>query len=334
MFGADSASLIEGLADAMPCPDQMCAISHARLDQGPGTGDSVLNVHNPAGISFELLVDRCLDIGWADACGIPLAWNSGRGYVASTRYEPEGYGWSHTFGGGLLTTCGLTSTGMPSVDAEGRSHGLHGRIGHTPAENVRWRLDKGPQGGTRIVVEGDVFEAGLGSPRLLLHRRIVADVHRPVLTVEDEVCNLSRIRAGHMFRHHINLGFPLVGSGTLVDTQAAIVSTRDGGDPPQLPWQLDFNRMGEQVVYCLPRDSRCVTTVTAPDGSRSIAIAQETEGWPWLILWRDATPGVNVLGVEPSMSRDNGRAQAERDDEVNWLDPAQSQQYCTSISVL
>ena len=42
-------------------------------------------------------------------------------------------------------------------------------------------------------------------------------------------------------------------------------------------------------------------------------------------------PGVNVLGVEPSMSRDGGRAEALLDGELRWLAPGESRRYATTV---
>ena len=55
------------------------------------------------------------------ACGRPLAWRSPTGNIAPGLYEPQGIGWLRGFHGGLLTTCGLRNTGIPSDD-EGEHH--------------------------------------------------------------------------------------------------------------------------------------------------------------------------------------------------------------------
>lgn len=332
MFGADSIPLGDSLGDLVPCADQLCSVEHMVRAEGPGAGGGTLVVRNPSGFSFEVMTDRCLDIGWADASDMPVAWRSGRGPVHSVRYESAGNGWTRSFPGGLLTTCGLESTGMPSVTPDGIEFGLHGRIGHTPAENVAWRLtDDG------ILIEGDVFEAALGRPRLRLHRRILADTRAARLAVEDEVCNMSRRPAGYMLRHHINLGYPLVAPGATVSSGARVVGAREdtGTSARTLPWTLDLDATrGEEVCYCLPAvDDACCETVVVSLSGLQVRIRQETTGWPWLILWRDPSPGVNVLGVEPSTSRDGGRVRAERDGEVRILESGETRVHRTWISV-
>lgn len=318
-------------------PEQLVSVDRLVRDDGPGRGAPVLVVRNPRGISFEVLLDRAMDLGWADAAGLPLAWRSARGPVSSERYEPQGAGWTRTFGGGLLSTCGLASTGMPS-DVDGVHHGLHGRIGHVPAERVRWEIVDDGDRGPAVEVTGEVLEAALGEPPLRLRRRVVASTTAPTVRVEDTVTNEGWVPAGHMFRHHLNLGYPLVRPGTVVSATADLVGTRDavGGETPGLPWAMDVATHApatETVLYCRPHDGpTATTTVTAPDGVR-LRIEQSTDTWPLLVLWRDPTPGVNVLGVEPSTSRDGGRARAELDGEVVRLGSGESRRYTTTVTL-
>lgn len=333
-FGGDSATVDEGLRRLLGSRDQLVSVERLVRDEGPGRGAPVLVVRNPLGLSFEVLLDRALDIGWADAPGLPLAWQSARGPIESSRYEPDGLGWSRTFSGGLLTTCGLAATGAPST-VDGTHHGLHGRVGHLPADNVRWGVVK--DGDERAVeVTGDIVEAGLGQSPLRLRRRIVASTVRPAVRIEDTVTNDGYSTAGHMFRHHINLGYPVVAAGTVVTATADPFGERDrpGVEPQALPWTLNLANNAsepETVVYCRPHPGpTAMVTVTAPDGAW-VVVEQATDGWPLLILWRDPTPGMNVLGVEPSTSRDGGRAKAEEDNEVIRLEPGEARSYLTVV---
>lgn len=312
--------------------DQLFSLTRMIVEEGPGRGSAVLVVHNPGGISFEVLLDRAMDIGWADALGLPLAWRSPRGLTHSAHYEPDGAGWINTFGGGLLSTCGLRATGAPSV-AGGIAHPLHGRIGHVSAEGVRWGVVD-DDGRTSLEITGRVTEAALGQPTLVLRRRIVAATTLPRLTIEDTVVNESWEPALHMFRHHLNLGAPLVVPGTAVAADADVVDERDtpGAAAHPLPWTLEVGREREPeiVAHCRPTSATCATEVRSPGGAW-LRVEQDA-GWDWLVLWRDSTPGVNVLGVEPSTSRDNGRRAAEESGEVISLAPGEERRYRTTIT--
>jgi hypothetical protein len=312
---------------------QLVRVDRAELTDGPAAGSPVLIVRNPQGISFEVLLDRAMDIGWADASGLPLAWSGPRGRVASTRYEPHGAGWVQTFGGGLLSTCGLSATGMPS-SVGGTEYGLHGRIGHTPAENVSWRLTS-DDSGSLIEITGEVVEAALGQPTLRLTRTIRAWCQRPVIEVEDTVTNDSFVEAGHMYRHHINLGYPLVDEDSVLATDAVAFERRDGqpvAPLSELGLAVADAAVDETVSYARSGPSGAMT-LTAPRRNVALTIEWSATTFPLFIAWRDATPGVNVLGVEPSTSRDGGRAEADRSGELIVLAPGEIRPYRTRISL-
>ncbi|WP_307370856.1 DUF4432 family protein [Microbacterium sp. W4I4] len=306
-------------------------MDRAQLTDGMASGSPVLIVRNPGGISFEVLLDRALDIGWADARGVPLGWASARGRVAAVRHEPGGAGWIHTFGGGLLTTCGLASTGMPST-VGGIAHGLHGRIGHLAADNVSWRI-QGEGDDAHVEIVGDIVEAALGTPTLRLSRRIRSWIHRPELEIDDVVVNDGFRDAGHMFRHHLNLGYPLLDEDSQIETDAIVFESREE------PGVASFDEIGlgvssdavdEQVIYART-GARAQFVLTSPSRSAALKLEWSGDSFPLLLVWRDASPGVNVLGVEPSTSRDGGRAQAQHDDEVVTLRPGEQRRYRTRI---
>ena len=336
-FGASSVELPAEVRRLVGANDQLVGVERVTLEEGTGRGTSMLVVRNPAGISFEVLVDRAMDIGNADAAGIPLAWRSPRGRAASWRHEPTSTGWTRTFGGGLLTTCGLAATGAPSTVA-GVDHGLHGRIGHLPAENVAWRLVD-DEGDPAIEITGDVVEAALGEATLRLHRTIVASCSEPRVRIRDVVRNDSHAVTGHMFRHHLNLGYPLVAEGTVVSANATVFEDRDlAGEPREsLPLRLKVadGVVPETVLYARPEPGVTAgeVTVTGADRTRTLRVTFGTGTFPLLVLWRDASAGVNVLAVEPSTSRDGGRARAQVDGEVVELAPGETREYRTEISL-
>ncbi len=313
--------------------DQLVRVDRAQLTEGMAAGAPVLIVRNPRGVSFEVLLDRAMDIGWADASGLPLAWASARGRVAAVRHEPDGAGWIRTFGGGLLTTCGLASSGMPST-VDGTAHGLHGRIGHIAADNVTWRI-RGEGEDAHLEITGDVVEAAPGSPTLRLLRCIRAWIRHPILEIEDTVSNDGFDDAGHMFRHHLNLGYPILDDDTTIATDATVFGSRDEPGVPSIDDiapGVSAAPTDEQVIYA-HSGPQARLTLNSPE--RDVALTLEWSGdtFPLLILWRDASPGTNVLGVEPSTSRDGGRAQALRDGELVTLRPGERRRYRTRITV-
>ena len=117
--------------------EQLAGIEYARLCGGPKEDVAVMLVRSGSGLSYQVVPGRGLDIGLAEYQGFPLAWRSPSGYVHASFFDPLGRGWLRGFAGGLLTTCGLTYAGGPTVD--GREElGLHGRASYTPADSVQW----------------------------------------------------------------------------------------------------------------------------------------------------------------------------------------------------
>lgn len=309
---------------------QLVSVEAATLTDGPGRGSRILIVRNPAGISLELLVDHALDIGWADSARIPLAWRSSAGNVSSDRYEPQGAGWVRTFAGGLLTTCGLSSTGQASLHG-GDAHGLHGRVGNIPAQQVRWELltvGREPY----VKVQGRVVEAALGVPTLCMDRTVLISCKAPTLSVSDRVTNLSFTDAPHMFRHHLNLGFPIVDDGATVTSDLTYAGCRDHPEegPPPREIRCDLSEP-EHVWYYRMTGGTPHVRIRGAAGVGELDVSWSGDGFDRLILWRNANPGINVLGVEPSMSWDGGRRDAAADGDLTVLPPGSSVTYQTTI---
>ena len=102
-----------------------------------------------------------------------------------------------TFTGGLLTTCGLDHAMGPHVEPAGYfahpgiglvRHPLHGRVSHSAARlrghGVDWTAPV-----PVVFVEGEVVQAMPFGERLVLHRRIEAEVGSTRLRIRDTVTN-------------------------------------------------------------------------------------------------------------------------------------------------
>jgi hypothetical protein len=355
-----------------PNRDSLISVRQVINAQPNGLGSPILEIRNPAGISMDILLDRCFDIGWAQARGAKVCWTSPMGFRESAAFDSQGFGWTKTFGGGLLTTCGLVATGAPGV-INGKLTGLHGRVGHLPVSNFNWHVMRGteisedslarllvtqdrcnvsgskadPEAVTSEIIshsedaavfvgEAEVIESDLGSPTLVLYRRILVDLHSAALVVHDEVVNESSSRSPHMFRHHINLGYPLIDEGTVLTTDAQFLRDRDGAQGRQVKFPLALNvtngSQPEEVLYCATTAREwCRTAIENEAVGLTCEIACKSDQFPMLLLWRDSSRDVNVLGVEPSTSGDGGPQEAERDGRLRILEPWQRVSYTTLI---
>src|SRR5690606_14202838 len=105
------------------------------LDNGPGRGSRIAWVNTGSGLRYKVALDRDMDISEAFYNPFGLAWLSHGGVLPPDRSAERDMGWLRNFGGGLLTSCGLSHVGGPERD-EKEERGLHGRISNIPAEII------------------------------------------------------------------------------------------------------------------------------------------------------------------------------------------------------
>ncbi|MER3487081.1 MAG: DUF4432 domain-containing protein, partial [Chloroflexota bacterium] len=87
--------------------EQVAGVRLVTLSDGTERGVRVLEFRTGTGFAFDVLVDRAFDIGRCELRGRALGWQSGVGFAGPWYAEQGGLGWLRTWGGGLLTTCGL-----------------------------------------------------------------------------------------------------------------------------------------------------------------------------------------------------------------------------------
>ena len=117
--------------------DQVAGIRIVTLDDSNERPARAALIHTGSGLELTVLLDRCLDIASASYCGKAMGWRSTTGDVAPQYYEAEWLRWLRSYFGGLVTTCGLTNVGAPTKDSALLGNGLHGRIGNTPARDIK-----------------------------------------------------------------------------------------------------------------------------------------------------------------------------------------------------
>lgn len=324
--------------DAVGDADQLGGVTAAVLSDGPAAGSRALTVRSPGGLSFVALPDRGLDIGWADHRGLPLAWRSPVGDVGPAFAEPSGAGWLRTFGGGLLTTCGLSTVGRPSTDA-GEELGLHGRYSSTPAREVAWSTEW--SGDERVVtIFGRVREASALGPVLELRRTLTTVLGSGRLRVQDVVTNLGAAPAPHMFRYHLNLGFPLVDQDSRISCAADDVVPRDAASAAGLGrWQqLDAPSapVPEQVFTVTPAGAGewATATLLNPPGRTSLRLSWSRDTLPLFVVWKQPTRRTQVTALEPSNCSDDGRAAERARGTLMELGPGEERTYTLDLEVV
>jgi hypothetical protein len=257
-----------------------------------------------SGLRFTLWPDRALDIGPVWFGDKPVAWLHS-GAAAPQYYEPDGLGWLRTFGGGLLTTCGLDHIGAPD-EYQGKSFGLHGRAAHIPAENLRvWQEWRGDD--YVLIVEAEVRQAVLFGENLILHRRIETQLGQSSLKIIDRVINDGHQPQAHSLLYHCNFGFPIVSpcSQLIITDQKVEPRTPDAeaGLPDHTRFQKPEPGYKEQVFFHTPRkepNGQATAALFNPELDFGVRLTWSVETLPVLTQWKMMGAGEYVCGLEPA----------------------------------
>jgi len=323
--------------------DQIGGIQRVRGAEGVEDGVELVRIRTGAGLSFDVIPSRGLDIGMSEYGGVPIGWLAPGGVAHPAYYDAQGEEWLRTAAGGLLMTCGLMNVGNPSEDG-GISYGLHGRVHHLPARHVgvegSWAGDE-----YEMTVKGTVDETSIFGDHLRLTREIRSRLGENVIRIRDKVENVGFTRAAHMLLYHFNFGFPLMDEHTKIDFPEAALSPReadmqtDGYDR----WQAPEKGYDERVYYHRNIRSEGQASVRirndrfpASSGAAlpiSVELSWDATTLPNLIQWKMPGQGTHVLGLEPANCVVEGRAAERERGTLVFLEPGESRQYELELKV-
>ena len=317
--------------------DQLAGIRLVDYADGRMRGMRAADVWTGSGFRFTVLLDRGMDIGPADFAGKPLAWMY-PALAAPTFYEPVGGGFGHTFGGGLVVTCGLTHFG-PAEQEDGQYFPQHGRISHIPAEKVS--VHTGWEGDIyKLEIEGQVRQAILYGENLLMTRRITTYLGATSLLIEDRVSNQGFQVTPHMMLYHCNFGFPVISPDTELIVDDESVLPRNDRALPGLAQHTRFAQpdpdFQQQVFFHHPRpDSDGYATATLLNRSLNFGayVHYRVAELPVLTQWKNAGAGEYLCGLEPATNAEAPRADLRRRGELRMLAPGEEVNYSVEIGL-
>ncbi|MFO8015452.1 MAG: aldose 1-epimerase family protein [Phycisphaerae bacterium] len=330
----------EDLARRVGRIDQVAGARPFVFDEGPARGMRGIDVWTGSGLAFTVLPDRCLDILTARFAGRPIAWESAVGPVAPERYDPEGFRWLRSFGGGLLTTCGLRHFGAPDAEG-GEAWGLHGRASNLSATHVA--VDCGWDGDAyRIAVRGQVDEAEVFKPTLRLARAIETALGSQRLTVRDRVTNLGHATSTAMLLYHVNLGWPLVSEdsrllvacdsirGVTDEAQAAVDRHREFQPPTE-----GFSEHTYEIEPKRYADGTCRAALVNPALGHGLAVSLtwDKDALPYMAEWKMMGQGTYVVGMEPTVCPFPPREGLRERGLMPELEPGQARETAVTIAV-
>jgi uncharacterized protein DUF4432 len=325
---------------------QVAGVRLVTLGDGTERGVRVLEFRTGTGLYFEVLVDRAFDVGRCEHAGRSLAWTSGVGFAGPWYYEPEALGFFRSWGGGLLTTCGLDHALFMAEDTAAQYHyppkqteefGLHGRVSNRPARLVgygeRWEGDE-----CVLWADGEVAQASVFGEQLLLRRRIEARVGESCLRVEDEVQNVGFDLTPHMLLYHVNVGFPVVDAGAELLVPAARVEPRgehqvEGYRSLDPPAPMFVEQVFEHANEA-DAEGRVPVGVVNRGLGLGVYEVYRRDQLPFHFVWRMLGEGTYVVGIEPCTNRTAGRLDARARGELIELGPGETRAYELELGAL
>ena len=327
-------------------PAQIGGIETSIMDNGLGRGTRIAWINTGTGLRYKIVIDRAMDI--ADACynQYSLAWLNHSGITAPQPFSDKGIGWLRTFGGGLLTTCGLTHVGGPETDPYGE-RGLHGQVSNIPAELESIIQPDPAAGKLEMSITGIIKQTPIFGPSLELRRTISGAIGQASIFIHDEVVNRGNSPAPHMILYHCNFGWPLVDEGTDILWKGDWKPRSEGSENTLFREDNNFRKCpapleehsgtGEEVaiINCTPDSSgQCVCGLFNAQIGLAVVLKFQKKQLPWLTNWQHWGKGEYVTGLEPGTNPPIGQGKAREQKALLHIAPGERRNYDLEIEVL
>lgn len=321
---------------------QVGGIETAVLDNGISRGMRVAWINTGSGLRFKVLIDRAMDIADAAYNQYNLAWLNHAGFPPPQPFSDKGVDWLRTFGGGMVTTCGLSHVGGPEKDAFGE-RGVHGNISNFPAEIVSIVQPDPENGNMDMSITGIIRESKIFGPALELRRTISATLGVPGFKIHDEISNRGNTPAPHMILYHCNFGWPLADKGSQLIWKGKML-TRDGSDFPNgeafktcPDTQINHSGSGEEVAIVdieASENGQCICGLHNPALELAVAIQFNKQELPWMTNWQHWGKGEYVTGLEPGSHPPIGQSKARENETLIFIAPGERIQYNLSFQAI
>src|SRR5690606_28726275 len=330
--------------DKISNPSQMGGIETYVIDNGPGRGTRIAWINTGSGFRYKVVIDRGLDIADAFYNQYNLSWISHLGITPPQPFSANGIDWLRTFGGGLLTTCGLSHVGGPESDEFGE-RGLHGHISNIPAELVNISQPDPLTGKLDFSITGIMRETKPFGPSLELHRTISGTLGSPMLRIQDKVINRGNTPAPHMLLYHFNFGWPLIDEGTELKWEGDWTTRngdrngiifKEGNSFKKAPAPLpSHNGSGEEVAFIdvVHNNGKSSCGLFNPHLQFGVTIRFNKSELPWLTNWQHWGKNEYVTGLEPGTHPPIGQAAARANGTLIEIQPGESRSYDLQVEI-
>jgi hypothetical protein len=324
---------------------QIGGIETSVLDNGIARGTRIAWINTGTGLRYKIVIDRAMDIADAFFNQHSLAWISHTGITAPQPFSNHGTDWLKTFGGGLLTTCGLDHTGGPETDAFGE-RGLHGPVSNIPATIASVVQPDPAAGNLNFSITGHIQQVQPLGTCLELKRTISGKLGEAAIRVRDEVTNKGNTSAPHMLLYHCNFGWPLADEGADIvwkgnwqsrEGKSSKIFVKGKSFQKCSPPLTSHNGTGEEAAFIdieKDEEGKCACGIYNQQLGIAVSLSFNKAELPWLINWQHWGHGEYVTGLEPATQPPIGQAAARADNTLIFLEPGESRKYSVDIEVL
>ncbi len=310
---------------------QLAGVRLVEYQEGKARGLRVAQVWTGSGFRFEILLDRGMDIGAAEHSGRAIAWTF-PALATPPYHDPYKYAWARTWGGGLVTTCGLDFFGQPEND-NGQELGLHGRISHTPAESVR--VTQEFRGDDYVLeIEGRVRQSVVFGENLVLTRRISTKLGANNFTIHDTITNDGFRSTPHMILYHCNFGFPVVSPDSEILLDEESVRPRDARAEKGFGQQNHFENpvldYPEQVFFhkpCADANGFAQGSIVNRALNFGAYVKWKLDALPYMGQWKLMQAGEYVCALEPANYWETPRAKLREEGQLKMLGAGEGVEY-------
>lgn len=299
---------------------------------GKALGTRAVEVKNGSGLRFVVMVDRGMDISYAEYKGVPFSYISKTGVVAPAHYVEQDF--LRSFTAGMLTTCGLTYMGGACTD-EGKALGLHGRIANTPAYDIAVKEEWIGEDYV-ISVSGKVRETAVFGENMVLTRTITTKLGDNHIYINDSVENEGFVKSPLMVLYHMNFGYPLLSEHTILETNCINCRPQTDeaakGMDEACVFENPVKGYAEQVFH---RDSVAESYAMLKNPVLGLAAKVEfkKDQLPYFVEWKQVGEQEYVVGLEPATYPPLGRATARERGELVYLEAQEVRKFDIIVSV-
>ena len=328
---------------------QLGGIELSTLEDGHGRGCRIAWINTGSGLRFKVVLDRGMDIADAFYNEHSLAWISHLGITAPNPCTVAGVNWLHSFGGGFLSTCGLTHVGPPEKDENGE-RGLHDRIGNIPISLISISQPDFKSDNPVMSISGKALQSSaVGGPHLELKRTIIALLGTSSFKIIDEITNAGNVPAPHMLLYHFNLGWPLIDDGTDIIWKGKWQSlggknndfTFNENNFPALkkcrstiPEHMGIGESVGCVELEADADGMCECGISNSQLGLKVLFRFPQKKLPYLTNWQHFGKNEYVTGVEPCTNPPIGQIAAQKNKTLNYIQPEETKVYEIEIKVI